>query len=256
MTILPIASFIASFVAGIAALFAPCCITVLLPSYMGSIFSQRKTVLGMTGVFSLGLAVVFLPIGLGAGFLGEIFEMYHDQIYILGAIFLFVLGVVILTGRSFSLPWHTSVTTPGKFTFGSIFMLGVFSGFATSCCAPVLAGIVALSALPGSTLFGGLYAIAYVLGMVAPLFILSWAIDKTKITQKFMLVRRGITYKIFGKEVNITIANLLSGIIFIAMSALITYLALTGGLQVRSDYKVMVNTYAAWVTNILTGGAR
>lgn len=256
MSVLPIASFITSFVAGMAALFAPCCITVLLPSYIGSIFSQRKAVLKMTGVFSLGLVTVFLPIGLGAGFLGQIFEMYHDQIYILGAVFLFLLGTMILTGKSFSLPWHVSVQTPDKFTFTSVFVLGVFSGFATSCCAPVLAGVVALSALPGSTLLGGLYATVYVLGMVVPLFILAWTIDKTKITQRFFIMRRGISYKILGREVNITFANLFSGVIFLAMAGLIVYLAATGNLQTKSDYKIMVNMWAAWLTQTITGGAR
>ena len=84
MELVAAASFVTAFIAGMAALFAPCCITVLLPSYIASIFSQRKMVLAMTGVFSLGLLIVFLPIGLGAAALGQFFAVYHDQIYIAG----------------------------------------------------------------------------------------------------------------------------------------------------------------------------
>ena len=38
METLIIASLVTAFIAGTAALFAPCCITVLLPAYLGSIF--------------------------------------------------------------------------------------------------------------------------------------------------------------------------------------------------------------------------
>src|SRR3989344_2347675 len=74
------ASLITAFIAGIAALFAPCCITVLLPSYLGSIFREKRKVFLMTFVFFLGLLAVFLPLGMGAAGLGKLFSRYHDQI--------------------------------------------------------------------------------------------------------------------------------------------------------------------------------
>ena len=96
METLIIASLITAFVAGIAALFAPCCITVLLPSYLGSIFRERQKVLLMTFVFFLGLLAVFLPLGLGAAGLGQLLSKYHDPIFIVGGIFLLLLGASIL----------------------------------------------------------------------------------------------------------------------------------------------------------------
>lgn len=230
MPTLALASFAASFFAGVAALFAPCCITVLLPSYIGSVFSQRRAVLGMTGVFSLGLLAVFLPIGLGAAFLGKVFNAYHDQIYILGALFLLFLGLAVFAGKSFSLPWHSGVKNPDRLTVASIFGLGVFSGFATSCCAPVLAGVITLSVLPASLLLGGLYAVAYVLGMVAPLFFLAWVLDRTQFTKRFFLMRKSLSYSLLGQKVQITYANLLTAVIFVFMGILILYLTFTGQL--------------------------
>ena len=46
--VLVMASLVTAFIAGVAALFAPCCITVLLPAYLGSIFRQKATIMLMT----------------------------------------------------------------------------------------------------------------------------------------------------------------------------------------------------------------
>src|SRR3989344_5306586 len=105
METLIIASLITAFIAGIAALFAPCCITVLLPSYLGSIFREKRKVFLMTFVFFLGLLAVFLPLGMGAAGLGKLFSRYHDQIYIVGGVFFLFLGASILLGLHFSMPF-------------------------------------------------------------------------------------------------------------------------------------------------------
>ena len=184
MELLISASFIASFFAGVAALFAPCCVTVLLPTYFASIFKQRSTIFLMTFIYFLGLLVVFLPIGFGASALSQLFNTYHNVIFTLGSIFLIVLGLTLISGVQFSFPVlvHPQLKNSG---LGSVFVLGVFSGIATTCCAPVLAGVLALAAMPGSFLLGGAYTLAYVLGMVIALFILSAFLDKGKFTQKF-----------------------------------------------------------------------
>src|SRR3989338_9181059 len=105
METLIISSLITAFIAGIAALFAPCCITVLLPSYLGSIFREKRKVLLMTFVFFLGLLMEFLTLGLGAAGLGKILSKFHDPIFIIGVIFFIFLGTTILLGRHFSMPF-------------------------------------------------------------------------------------------------------------------------------------------------------
>src|SRR3989338_5111820 len=100
-----LASLIAAFIAGLAALFAPCCITVLLPTYLASIFRQKRTVVAMTLVFFLGLLAVFLPLGLGFASLGTLFSKNHDLIFIVGGLFLLFLGASILFGFHFSIPF-------------------------------------------------------------------------------------------------------------------------------------------------------
>ncbi len=241
-------SLIAAFIAGIAALFAPCCITVLLPAYLGSIFRQRRTVFLMTFIFFLGLLAVFLPLGLGIAGLGQLFSQYHDLIFIAGGIFLLSLSISILLGRHFSLPFstHSNLKVSGA---GSVFGLGVFSGFATLCCAPVLAGVLALSILPGSIFWGGIYSIAYVLGMVVPLFFLAYFLDRKDIANKMSLFKRKVSYKLAGKDINITMAEALSGITFFAMGTLILYLASTNQLAMGgSDYQTSINIMLANIT--------
>ena len=246
------ASIIAAFVAGIAALFAPCCISVLLPSYFASIFRERRKVFIMTFIFFLGIFTVFLPIGLGAAALGSFFSQYHNTVFGIGGIFLTVLGAVILTGKHFSLPFRVHPMFK-KHNAASVFMLGVFSGIATTCCAPVLAGVLALAALPGSIFWGGIYTLSYVFGMVAPLFLISFFLDKVNFEQKFQRIfNRQIRYRLGGKEISITVSEAIAGITFLAMGVLILYLAFTNRLFMQAGgYQTSVNIYFAKILQLI-----
>src|SRR3989338_6041726 len=242
-------SIVAAFIAGLAALFAPCCITVLLPAYFASIFKERRTIFLMTFVFFLGLLVIFLPLGLGAAGLGQVFSRYHDTIFLIGGFMLLGIGLTLLLGLHFSMSFsaHPKMKVKGA---GSVFMLGIFSGFATLCCAPVLAGALALSVLPGSVFLGGVYTLAYVLGMVIPLVVLAALLDKTSFTEKFWVFKKEFSYKIAGRQVSITLAEILSGAMFVSMGLLIFYLAQTN--QLASHSSVSMNLFLAGITNSIT----
>jgi len=247
--VLIIASLATAFIAGIAALFAPCCITVLLPAYLGSIFRQKRTVMLMTFVFFMGLLTVFLPLGLGFASLGALFSKYHNLIFVSGGVFLLLLGASTLLGMHFSLPSaHPKMKVQGA---GSVFVLGIFSAFATLCCAPVLAGVLALSILPGSIFWGGMYALAYVLGMVFPLFILAYFMDKSDLGNKLSFFKKQLSYSVASKKIEITIAEIASGIMFLFMGILILYLAKAGKLAMSSDYQVSVNIFMANLTTLI-----
>ncbi len=242
MDLLVSASFVASFFAGGAALFAPCCITILLPTYLGSVFKQRTTVFLMTFIYFLGLLTIFLPIGLGVSFLSSLFRDYHDTIFLLGGVFLTLLGGSLVLGKQFSLPFSLYPKLK-DYNLGSVYVLGVFSAIATTCCAPVLAGVVALSALPGSILLGGLYSLAYVLGMMVPLFAIAAFLDKADFTKKFFAFRKTLKYRIAGKEIRATFANLFSGVIFLIIGAIILFSAQTNQLMMQTSYAIDINIY-------------
>lgn len=248
-------SLVAAFIAGIAALFAPCCITVLLPAYLGSIFREKYKLFLMTFIFFLGILTVFLPLGLGASALAQVFRDYHNQIFTVSAVMLILLGCALLLGKRFSMPFEVTPTLKSHHAV-SVFLLGILSAIATTCCAPVLAGVLALSVLPGSIFWGGIYTLSYVLGMVLPLFVIAMFLDKTDFTKRFMLFRKSFSYKLFGKEITITVAEAISGVTFLAMGVLIFYLAIQNKLFSHSNYQTSINIYLTKLLESITDFTR
>lgn len=246
------ASLITAFFAGIAALFAPCCITVLLPTYFASIFRQKTKVFLMTFVFFLGILIIFLPLGLGFGKLGGLITQFHNPIYFLGGVFLILLGLAIIFGWHFSLPLNFKQKLNEQ-NIASVFVLGIFSGLSTTCCAPVLAGVLALSILPGSIFWGGMYSFIYVLGMTLPLFLIAMFLDQSKITERLMLFKRTLDFSFFKRRIHLTIANLISGLMFLIMGALILILLFSGRLQMSSSLQIKVNIYLGKFLNLIEG---
>lgn len=244
-------SLIAAFVAGVAALFAPCCITVLLPSYLGNIFKEKYKIFFMTFVFFLGVLTVFLPIGLGASFLAQLFSKYHNIIFTVGGIFLVVLGITMLFGKKFTTP--TSVRDGMKRHVSSIYVLGIFSAIATTCCAPVLAGVLTLGVASGTIVWGAIYTLAYVVGMTLPLFIIAVFLDKVNLTEKFTNAKKTVRMRIGRWNWMITVSELISGLIFLLMGGYITYLAFVDKLSMRSNYQLEMNIWNAKFLNATKG---
>ena len=172
-------SLTASFLAGVLALFAPCCITFLLPSYLGTIFKENKKVMYYTFVFALGLAFVLVPIALGVRFAVFFLDAYHLQVYYLGALVMILMGIMTLK-PIFHLPqiFHVKIKQGQQINTAGVFGLGLMSGLTSACCAPVLFAAVTLTSL-SPTLFQALIvSLAYVLGIVMPLFLMSLGYGK------------------------------------------------------------------------------
>lgn len=240
-------SLIAAFIAGVAALFAPCCIGVLLPSYLANIFKERYKIFFMTFIFFLGMLTVFLPIGLGASFLAQLFSKYHNIIFSVGGIFLIILGFFMLFGKKFMAP--TMVRDSFKKYVSSVYLLGVFSAIATTCCAPVLAGVMTLSIASGTIVWGVIYTLAYVVGMTLPLFIIALFLDKYNLTEKLTKIKRTITLRLGSISWRVSISELISSVIFLGMGSYITYLAFSNKLYNHSDYQLDMNIYSAKLLN-------
>lgn len=173
-------SLTASFLAGVLALFAPCCITFLFPSYLGTIFKDEKKIIFYTIIFGLGLSLILIPVALGFRFFVFFLDDYHKQIYYLGALFMIFMGFMTLK-PVFHLPqiFHVSPKLNKNVNAGSVFGLGLMSGLTSSCCAPVLFAAITLTTLSPSLLQALIVSLAYVIGIVFPLFILSLVYKKT-----------------------------------------------------------------------------
>jgi cytochrome c-type biogenesis protein len=219
------ASLMAAFLGGMLALFAPCCVVTLLPSFVAASLQRGLLSLPSTALlFSAGLAVILLPILLGIGALGQLIGRYHTFVFIAVGMFLMVLGVYILTGKRWTLPipMMTSVASRGHTDATSTFFLGMASGIASSCCAPVMAGVVAMSALSASWVGALGLGLSYILGMVFPLLLFAIAAH-----------RRGERRQRTPRRVNVLGTELLwtdalSGSMFLVFGGLTALLGISG----------------------------
>lgn len=192
-------SLTASFMAGALALFAPCCITFLLPSYLGTIFKNRSKVMLYTIVFALGLSVILIPVALGFRAFIFFFDQFHREVYYLGGLFLIFMGIMTIRPIfNLELSIFRNLKKPEinkDINIFSVFMLGVISGLSSSCCAPVLFAAVTLTSLSPSLIQALFVSLAYVLGIVFPLFIMSLFYEK--LTSKISGKNRQKIYEIF-----------------------------------------------------------
>src|SRR2546425_8755117 len=97
-------SVLAAVIAGMIALFAPCCISVMLPAYFASSFQNRRILLAMTFLFAAGVATIILPIALGAAAFSRVFTAQHTIVYTVGALVMLGLGAYTLLGGEIHLP--------------------------------------------------------------------------------------------------------------------------------------------------------
>lgn len=226
MNILFETSIVASFLAGMIALFAPCCITFMLPAYFAYTFKQKRAIILMTFLFFFGVATVLVPIGLGLTFLTGFFKDYHTQVFYAGGALMILIAFFALSGKKLSMPIK-QLPLLRKHDTLSVYTLGLFSGLASSCCAPVLAGVLTLSALSLNLFQALVLTLTYVLGMVSPLFILAYFWDSFNWSQSRLVRGIIVRFKIAGKEFSIHSSNLLTGIIFLVIGIYILYLATT-----------------------------
>lgn len=227
-------SIVAAFFAGGVALFAPCCIVFLAPSYVAAAArSHRWRLLPLTFVFAAGLSVILVPITLGLSLLAGAIAKYHEPLYYTGGILMFALAALAISGKMWSLPRFVRAPDPTRGDTASFFTLGVFSGVASSCCAPVLAGVMTLSALSGSAAGGLLLGLAYVFGMTFPLFVMALVWDRARLGERRLFRAKAVTIRLAGKRIVTNTINIAVAIAFVVMGAFVMMLAtsrdMTGG---------------------------
>lgn len=224
------ASLIASFLGGVIMLFAPCCITLMLPAYFGSVFKARTKVVLMTLIFALGVASVMLPIVLGARFLVSFFSDYHFYTFAAGSILMIAVGALSLFDKKIKMPFASKIggfRSESPASGLSVYLLGVASGVSSSCCAPVLLGATALAAISPTILQAAAVGLSYTFGIVFPLFILSLFFEKgwEKFGARFQ--QKIISFSSF----KVKLSNFISFLIFTLTGVLFLFLSFTNRLQ-------------------------
>ena len=220
-------TLLASFLGGVVALLAPCCVSVMLPAYLATGFRHRGGVVAATLVFAAGVATLILPIGLGATALSRLLFGGHVWVFSLGGALMIVAGFAVLTGWSPNLPMPGARAARAG-SYRSAYLLGMFSGAASACCAPVLAGVAVLSGAAASFPVALAVGVAYVAGMVSPLALVAliWDVRRENaaraVTDKKIVLRWGHYRR------TLAVGTAISGVLMIAMGALSIALAVTG----------------------------
>lgn len=240
-------SLAAAFAAGMVAFFAPCCAGVMMPAYLAAISGGRRMrVARLTAVYVLGVSVVVLPITLGAAALSGYLTRWHAQMFTLGGIMM--IGVAVMLWRGSMLPLNVPQPKMTGSTL-SVFGLGVFSGAATACCAPVLAGAIALSATSGTIVGGLLLGAAYVAGMMAPLIPLALIYGKAKNRVK----DPPLTLRLGSYSKRIGAMKLLGVIVFGGFGFLFISLALSGNSDTAPGFQRVVGSWMRGVGSYVDG---
>ena len=125
-----------------------------------------------------------------------------------------LLALLSFSGKKFNPPFKNAPLLKKHDVF-SVFGLGLFSGLASSCCAPVLAGVLTLTALSSGLFQALILSLVYVFGMVFPLFILAYFWDSFNFAESKLV-------KGLGRYTNVT-----TGIVFFIIGIYILYLAIT-----------------------------
>ena len=220
-------SVVAAVIAGALALFAPCWVSVMLPAFLAGSAHNRRVLVAMTFIFGAGVATIILPIALGAAALRRILVSGHAPIYTIGGLLMVGLGFYVLFGGKLRLPMPSG-RGGGRAGPLGVYSLGVFSGIASSCCAPVLAGVVALSGLASSFLVSLGLGLAYVFGMVAPLFVIALLWERRDWRSSRLLRPRTFTWRIGAWRRTVSGAGLISGVLLILMGGLMLWIGLVG----------------------------
>ncbi len=206
------------------ALFAPCCITFMLPAYFAYTFKQKRAIFLMTFVFFFGVATILVPIGLGVAYLTQLFKGYHTQVFYIGGIIMILIAFLSFSGKKLSMPFK-QLSLLKKHDVLSIYILGLFSGLASSCCAPVLAGVLTLNALSASLFQALVLSLTYVLGMVFPMFVIAYFWDSFNWSESKIVRGVKLRFTLFKRAYRIHSTNLITGLIFLIIGIYILYLA-------------------------------
>ncbi len=207
------------FIAGILTFLAPCTLPVL-PAYLA--FNAQQTKAGRvtrTIAFGLGLSLVLVVLGVLAGSLGLFLADYKRHITIFSGILLISLGVMILLG--IEIPGFAIKTTP-KRTFIGTFLFGVIFGISWSgCIGPIVGLALIIAANTQTAIGGGVLLFVYALGLLTPLIIVSYIIDRSGTKSRIYKLIKGKTLSIGSWNIQSTM--LIAAVMLIILGSIFLF---------------------------------
>lgn len=199
---------IGSFFGGVLSLLSPCS-ALLLPAFFAVAFKSRRQILLHGFVFFLGLATLFIPLGLGVGLISDWVTVNRPAMIKVAGGLLILFGFLEMMGVDMAVltaPLRRSMAPPGAppphgapadppapsgagtgparsaWSARSLqsvthllptYSLGFVYGFAGICSGPLLGAVLTVAAAAGSPWGAAMLLLVYALGMAAPLLLLA-----------------------------------------------------------------------------------
>ena len=212
----------ASFFAGVLSFLSPCTLP-LLPAYFAFSFQASKSnVVVMTLAFFLGLATTMVLLGATATALSFFLFKNLHIITMVGGALIIVFGVMSLLGKGFTgvqFQNRPEASIIGSYVYGATFSLGW-----SACIGPILGSIMTLLATQGMGILQGTFlAFIYSLGLGLPLILVASFFSRLGTGTRFwqFLRGKGWTVNLFGREIFLHSTSVISGLLLIAMGALL-----------------------------------
>lgn len=196
-----------AFSAGILSFLSPC-VLPLYPSFLSYITGVsvsdlkeanhgqvRRQVLLHTLFFVIGISLIYILLGLGTSFVGELFQQYKDLIRQLGAILIIAMGLFLVGWLKLDfLNREKRFALKNKPTgyLGSLLIGFIFAAGWTPCIGPILGTIIFMGASNPELALP--YTILFSAGFSIPFLILAFFLGSTKAILKYS----GILMKIGG----------------------------------------------------------
>jgi cytochrome c-type biogenesis protein len=131
--------------------------------------------------FFIGFSLIYYVLGFSASWIGSLFIDYQDLIRMMGAVFLFIMGLMmwgIFQPRMFMQEKRFSFPQKKVHYLHSIMVGVIFAAGWTPCIGPIFASILYANVLdPGKTFF---YITAYALGFAIPFLMTAFFIGQIK----------------------------------------------------------------------------
>jgi cytochrome c-type biogenesis protein len=164
-----------AYLGGLLSLLSPCS-ALVIPTFIAAAAHKHHSLIVTTLKFSLGLAIVLLPLSFGFIVFSSLFNQFRGPLtFVIGSAFL-LYAIWLLLGKSLSLPDLTATLSKifPHTRSASTIVLGMVAGIgSTTCVGPILGAILTLSAASGSNLQASLSMASYMAGIVTPLILLS-----------------------------------------------------------------------------------
>lgn len=184
-------TFFSAFIAGLLTFLAPCTLP-LIPGFLAYITGAttdelskgdskvRRTSFFHGLAFVVGFSIIFISLGVFAGFLGSRLFFIKEWLSRIGGVVIIFFGFYLL--GLFNIPFFENTRrfdiskTFHKGKYISAFLFGISFGIGwTPCIGPILGSILLIASSSATVFSGGLLLFAFSLGLGIPFLIVSVA---------------------------------------------------------------------------------